>query len=120
MIRKIAFASAFAVLATVQVASAIITPPLAGSSANFRWFSCRVLNTDIVPHDVTIKIIQVNTGVVKQQKSVTLKPATTKVVWGGTDYIGYCEVTGIEKPIGKVTFCEEDNQGNCLAVVTVP
>jgi hypothetical protein len=118
MIRKIAFASAFALLATVQAASAFILPPQ--QAGPYKWFSCRVLNTDIVPHDVTIKVTQVNTGVVKQQTTVTIKPASTKVVSGYAEDILFCEVTGIEKKLARATFCLESNLGHCLSVVTVP
>jgi hypothetical protein len=118
MIRKIAFASAFALFATVQAASAFILPPQQGGP--YKWFSCEVLNTDIVPHSVTIKVTQVNTGVVKGQKTVTIQPASFKGVGGYAEDILFCEVTGIEKKLSRTTFCLQTNLGHCVSVVTAP
>jgi hypothetical protein len=118
MFRRISLATAFALLATVQAASAFMTAPLQGSTD--RWFSCRVLNTDNVAHDVTIKVIQANTGVVKLSKTISIGPATTRSTWGYADSIAYCEVTGIARRSARTTFCLENNWGNCLSLVTVP
>lgn len=118
MLRKIAFATALALLATAQSASALITPLLQGSE--YRWYSCRVLNIDIVPHEVTMKVVQANTGVVKLTKTVTIPPSSTRSVWGAADSIAYCDVSGIDKRHSRVTFCLETNLGTCVSLVTVP
>jgi hypothetical protein len=118
MIRKIALASVLAILATAHSAAAIVTPLLQGSE--YRWYSCRVLNTDTVAHDVAIKVVQANTGVVKLSTTVKIPPSSTRSVWGYADSIAYCDVSGIAKRYARVTFCLETNLGTCVSLVTVP
>ena len=120
MLHKIAFATALAVLAAAPASWAFSTPPLSGQTSGYRWLTCRVVNTDIVPHDVTLKIVQANTGVVKAAESFTLPPGRGNAVEVGSDFVGACDVTGISKSLSRTSFCVEDNMSNCLSVVAVP
>ena len=118
MIRTIAIATVLTVLASAQVASAIVTAPLRGGQAT--RLRCRVLNTDNVAHPVTITIRRVNTDEILSTSSTPVNPASTRSIGLLTDAIAYCEVTGLSKALARVTFCVEDGAGACIAATTVP
>jgi hypothetical protein len=120
--RTILAALALSIASSAQATPSVSTPVIPSSIAGADHVACEALNTGTKAADVTVEIVNANTGAQLGLAAGLLPPSIRKTasISASGLFTKFCRVTGLSKSKVTISFTEFDASNTPLLSVTAP